>query len=85
MSTARATALVAVTMALVLGTRAQAHPRMGIEGWGAWNRHSMREMNDTLSSFNAEYQTALRPIHDGGGWGLGFRVWPNEDVLVRLG
>jgi len=85
MSTSRRFALAAVSMALLLCTRAEAKPRTGFEGWGAWNQLSMTDVNDTLSSFNHEYGTALAPIRHGASWGLGFRIWPHEDVLMRLG
>ena len=82
---ARRIALAAVSMALLLCTRAEAKTRFGLEAWGGWNQLSMTDVNDTLSSFNREYATALAPIRDGAAWGLGFRVWPHESVLVRLG
>ena len=85
MRIARMFALAAVSIALPLGPSARAEPRIGIEGWGGWNRHSMFDVNDTLRTFNGEYGTALAPIRGGGSWGFGVRLWPREDVLVRLG
>lgn len=85
MRTAQGFALAAVSTALLLCGRAQAEPRIGIEGWGGWNRHSMTDVNETLRSFNDEYRTALPPIRNGSSWGLGLRSWPHENVLIRFG
>lgn len=85
MNSVRRLALAAVSMALLLCTRAEAEPRFGIEGWGSWNQFSMSGANDTLSSFNQEYGTALPPIRDNASWGFGLRLWPRKDVLMRLG
>ena len=85
MSTARRFPLAAVSIVLLLSTRAEAEPRVGFEGWGGWNQLSMTDVNDTLSSFNHEYGTALAPIAHSPSWGLSFRLWPHEDVLIRLG
>ena len=87
MSTARRFALAAVSMAFLMCTRAEAGSGSGtgFEGWGGWNQLSMTDVNDTLSSFNHEYGTALAPIRNGHAWGFCFRFWPREDVLMRLG
>ena len=82
---ARRFALAAVSLALLLCARAEAKPSFGLEAWGGWNQLVMSDVNDTLSSFNREYGTALAPIRDGASWGIGLRLWPHEDVLVRLG
>lgn len=85
MSAARAIALVALTMASFVALGADAGPREGIEVWGGWNRLAMSNANDTLSSFNREFQTRLAPIHGGAGAGVALRLWPHPDYLLRLG
>ena len=85
MKSGRRFALLAVPLALMLSAQAHAKPKTGIEGWGGWNRYNMSEVNDTLSAFNTEYGTGLAPIRDSHSWGLGLRLWPRENVLVRVG
>jgi hypothetical protein len=85
MRTAPRIALAAAVIALSAGARAEAGSRVGFEAWGGLNWHGMAALNDSLRSFNREYRTALPPIREGGGWGLGLRLWPREDVLLRIG
>ena len=76
-----------VAVALVAGRveQAQAAGRVGIDGHGGWNTYSMHAFNQTVSSFNRDFGTAVPTLQDGSSWGLGLRLWPTPDVRVRLG
>jgi hypothetical protein len=82
------TALAIVTLFLItIGApqRAAAEGRIGMDGHGGWNGYSMQSFNETVSSFNRDFSTTLPPIHDGGSWGVGLRMWPHPDWRIRLG
>ena len=70
-----------VAVALVAGRveQAQAAGRVGIDGHGGWNTYSMHAFNQTVSSFNRDFGTAVPAIQDGSSWGLGLRLWPTPD------
>jgi len=74
-----------VVLVAITAERASAQSRVGVDGHGGWNYYSMQDFNETASSFNREFGTTLPPIHDGGSWGLGLRVWAGPDVRIRLG
>jgi hypothetical protein len=78
------TAIVVILLATAAG-RAAAEGRIGVEGHGGWNGYSMQAFNETVSSFNQQFGTAVPAIHQGGSWGLGLRLWPHPDWRVRLG
>jgi hypothetical protein len=80
----------ALTIVIILVTTTAAEPvgadpRFGVDAYGAWNHYGMKAINDSLSSFNQDFGTALEPIREGGSWGLGLRLWPHPDVRMRLG
>ena len=84
MTTPTRVAFVTLVLAM-LAAPGEARPRFGVEAWGSWNGHGMSDVNDTLRSFNAEFQTGLPLIRNGAGGGFGVRLWPREDIVVRLG
>lgn len=81
----RRLAVLALAAALSAGSPAHARGRAGLEAYGGLSRHAMGDMNDTLRSFNREFGTSLDPIHGGPSWGVALRMWPNENLLLRLG
>lgn len=70
---------------LAAATPASGRPKGGFEFHGGWAMHAMSAVNDTLASFNEEFGTALDPMSGGLSWGLGLRVWPHPDLLLRFG
>ena len=81
----RTTWAIAVALLALTAERAGAEARIGVDGHGGWNGYSMQAFNETVSSFNQQFGTALPAIHTGRSWGLGLRLWPHPDWRVRLG
>ena len=80
--------LLVMTLALAMimaSDAASAETRFGFDAHGGWNGYGMGALNDTLSSFNRDFGTALAPIRQGGSWGLGLHLWPDPNVRLRFG
>jgi hypothetical protein len=76
-----ALALAATTLR---ATPAQATPLWGIELYGGWSSYAMSDFNDSLASVNQALGSNFQDITSGAAGGFGVRVWPNENILLRL-
>lgn len=76
--------LAALLAALLVPAHATAAPVLGVEAFGGWNRYSMREMNDSLQSFDRAAGTRFASFHSSIGYGFAARAWAQDRLLLRL-
>ena len=59
-------------------------PVWGVELFGGWSTYAMSDINDQLALTNQQLGTSFDDITSGTAGGLGLRMWPSENVLLRL-
>lgn len=72
-----------VLLALPAGSASADRPA-GFEISGGLARLAMAAANDSLASLDQQLGTSFDPVHGGPTWGLAFRLWMQDDLLVRL-
>jgi hypothetical protein len=55
-----------------------------MEVFGGWSAYAMSDFNDSLAATNQFLGTNFKDITSGGAGGIGVRMWPTQQVLLRL-
>src|SRR5947207_2897238 len=56
----------------------------GVELFGGWGSYALSDFNDSLAVVNQNLGTNFDDIKSGAAGGVGLRLWPTEQILLRL-